>query len=179
MIIAHILTWITRRILTAWMLIDCGSKVNFISQHWVKKNLSESRSVSQKVQAVNGRNVISCGVHTLLIRADDSSGLDWKSVYEVEAIELAGYDFILSMPWLQTVNPDIDWATCVRCYHVMTSLNHIKLVSAVKCARLIKKARWFTSQSHMLYNVSTSIYQGLRGYLFREGGRCAYLKYGS
>jgi hypothetical protein len=134
-------------ILTAWTLIDCGAEANFISQHWVKRNLPESKCAPRKVHAVDGHQITAYGSHSLFIRAADTNGFTREGVHQTEAVELAGYDLILGMPWLQAINPDIDWAERTWQYRQVTSLNQIKMVSAVKCARLIK-------EGHMVYTMT-------------------------
>ena len=46
-----------------------------------------------------------------------------------DTVDLAGYDIILGMPWLQEVNPDIDWTTFQWKHRSQTGGSHVQIMS--------------------------------------------------
>ena len=88
-------------------LVDCGATSNFISQKFVKESHLTTVPLDQPSNVLLGdgsTQVSSVGVERLTIRL--SAHLD---KVDFMVLPLAGYDFILGMPWLKKHNPKIDW----------------------------------------------------------------------
>src|SRR5436190_24297971 len=61
-----------------------------------------------------------------------------------EAVDLHDYDIILKYPWLQVVNPDINWPVKTWSYHIKDRIDFIKIINAETLAKnLLKKCRIF------------------------------------
>jgi hypothetical protein len=64
--------------------------------------------VTTRVHTINSQPITIYGRHTLKAHTRDERGLDGHTEQNFLAIDLIGYDIILSFPWLQAVNPDIN-----------------------------------------------------------------------
>lgn len=94
------------------VLIDSGASRSFISQIWAKQHLQDTQGVPHKVEAVDGHEIQSYGSREILLRLADSTGTRTRLKWQCESVDMSRYDMILGYDWLQTVNPDIDWAQC-------------------------------------------------------------------
>jgi len=110
----------------ASILIDCGASNNFINEAFVNRHKIRTepicRNDDSRVKLANGE----------IIRiqrkssAVDIEVLNYRSSTEFIVMKLSGYDAILGMPWLITVNPNIDW----RNRRVLFKSNRTKKVPA-------------------------------------------------
>jgi hypothetical protein len=90
-------------------LLDSGAEENFISQRIVAEAKLLPTPVTTRVRTINGRPITIYGRHALEAHARDERGLDGHTEQNFLATDLIGYDVILGFPWLQAVNPDVNW----------------------------------------------------------------------
>jgi hypothetical protein len=96
---------------TVKALVDSGAELNFISQLMIKEAaLAASIDGATQARTLNGRLVPIYGTHKIQTRVADSSGSELIAEDLFCAIDLEDYDIVLGYPWLQTRNPDVDWA---------------------------------------------------------------------
>ena len=124
---------------TAWALLDCGSEQNFVNHEWAKRHLPQAGMSTKKVHALDGHEIMSYGKHRVLTHVADHKGLAREHVHSFEAVEMAGYDVILGLPWLFAVNPEIDWINRTWVYRENTEDYDISLLSAEEAMRQIIK----------------------------------------
>ena len=66
-------------------------------------------SAPWKVEAISGYQVPVYGQASTLIYTTDSKGKEKSLMQIINAVDMKDYDVILGTPWLQRVNPNIDW----------------------------------------------------------------------
>jgi Reverse transcriptase (RNA-dependent DNA polymerase) len=92
-------------------LMDSGAKLNFISQLVVKEAaLVTSIDGATQAKILNGHLIPIYSTHKVRTCIADSKGRERDAEDLFCAIDLEDYDIVLRYPWLQTRNPDIDWA---------------------------------------------------------------------
>jgi hypothetical protein len=92
-------------------LMDSGAELNFISQLVVKEAaLVASIDGATQARTLNGRLIPIYGTHKVRTRVADSKGREQDAEDLFCVIDLEDYDMVLGYPWLQTRNPDVDWA---------------------------------------------------------------------
>lgn len=92
----------------AYILIDSGSTGNFVSKKFVKKIGLEKRgekSSPGKVAMANGvTELIECLKNPIELKIKK-----YKKTIRPQVIDLAAYDLILGMEWLEHEKPSISW----------------------------------------------------------------------
>jgi hypothetical protein len=92
-------------------LMDSGVELNFISQLMVKEAaLVASIDRATQARTLNGRLIPIYGMYKVWTYVADSKGHEWDAEDLFCVIDLEDYDMVLEYPWLQTRNPDMDWA---------------------------------------------------------------------
>ncbi|KAF6224684.1 hypothetical protein HO173_012893 [Letharia columbiana] len=61
------------------------------------------------VRAIDGHQIPSYGKHDLVFGLADSRGKKQEQTLKAYAVDMRGYDLILSFPWIYDVDPDIHW----------------------------------------------------------------------
>jgi RNase H-like domain found in reverse transcriptase/Reverse transcriptase (RNA-dependent DNA polymerase)/Retroviral aspartyl protease len=125
--------------ISAWALIDSGAEGCFLSQEWVRKHVRSTDSVSRMVKALDGHRIRSYGLHRMRIAVADDRGLERQNTYPLTAVDMAGYDVILGMPWLREANPDVNWAALSWRYREASSKEDVQILSAHRAAQKILK----------------------------------------
>ena len=91
-------------------LIDCGATWNFVSQDLVTRHsFSVTGSRPQGAKTIDGTPLRIYRSHTLQVRTvdiDNRESIEDETVY---GADMYGIDLILDLPWLYSVNPDVDW----------------------------------------------------------------------
>jgi RNase H-like domain found in reverse transcriptase/Reverse transcriptase (RNA-dependent DNA polymerase)/Integrase zinc binding domain/Integrase core domain/Chromo (CHRromatin Organisation MOdifier) domain len=91
-------------------LLDSGAQGNFISQAIVvEEGLSLERTAT-RVNGVGGHTVAVHGKGLFATHATDMRGVDRWGQHSYYAATLSGFELILGMPWLKSINPDVNWA---------------------------------------------------------------------
>lgn len=130
-------------------LIDSGASGNFINSKFVEQH---SIPLDTNVAAIPITLADGSQRHSLGVVKDTALQLQsFTAAVDLVALPLKGYDIILGMPWLEAVNPVIDWrnksitinATTTDANqvisHVISSDCTIQVLSAVELRRNIKK----------------------------------------
>ena len=65
--------------------------------------------MTTKVKSISGHHITIYGRHKLETHAIDVRGTAGYTEQEFLAADLEKLDMILGAPWLNSVNPDIDW----------------------------------------------------------------------
>jgi hypothetical protein len=93
-------------------LIDSGSEDNFISRLAVKENrLSPDTSGPRAFRTLSGSSSIIYGTVSIAVQLEDSIGVQQDETIAFRVVDMPGIDIILGWPWLEGVNPAIDWRT--------------------------------------------------------------------
>jgi hypothetical protein len=91
--------------------MDSGAELNFISQLVVKEAaLVASIDGATQARTLNGHLIPIYGIHKVRTHVADLKGCEWDAEDLFYVIDLEDYDMVLGYPWLQTRNPDVDWA---------------------------------------------------------------------
>lgn len=91
----------------AVILIDSGASDNFISKSFISDtNInSEHCTAALEVTLADGRE---CSVNRVVKSIDITIG-EYVDKMDIKVLDLAAYDVILGMPWLEKYNPSIDY----------------------------------------------------------------------
>src|SRR5436190_14536275 len=120
----------------AFALIDSGAEANFINQCWVKENdLPDIDDLPREILALDGHYIKAYSHRTLEVQATDSNSVARSRAHAFEAVDLHGYDIILGYPWLQVVNPDIDWPVKTWSYRTKDGADLIEIIDAETLAK--------------------------------------------
>lgn len=92
-------------------MIDSGADDNFISQIAVMRLGLQGQPPEIRGKAVDGHPITLYGRHYLKLDATDGNGRSVKTDSGCLATDIQGFEMILGMPWLHSVNPDIDFRT--------------------------------------------------------------------
>lgn len=92
-------------------LLDSGAQANFISQLLVMEIGAKPLSTNVHVRTVAGQPIRVYGEHRLNTYATDMRGERRKHAQSFVATDIQTHDAILGYPWLQEVNPMIDWGS--------------------------------------------------------------------
>jgi predicted aspartyl protease len=91
-------------------MVDCGATALFISERFVKRNKVCTHPLAQKIALCNidgSRNRagnVALMAHLRLQIGDVEEWCDFL------VTDLGPEDVVLGLPWLRSVNPEIDWA---------------------------------------------------------------------
>jgi hypothetical protein len=92
-------------------LIDSGATGDFVSSTFIERYHLDSRckdlASPLTVEVADGSVCTSSRVMTGVVMVDQDKELNCRC--DLLVLPLSGYDAILGMPWLEDVNPDIDW----------------------------------------------------------------------
>ena len=124
-------------------LVDSGASGNFVSSDFVRRHkLSlQKLAVRQTINLADGSQQPAEGQ---LVAAPVSLST-YSDTVDLIALPLSGYDMILGMPWLERVNPQIDWRTKSLTFerendrHTLQSDSTLHLLAGVELARAIRK----------------------------------------
>ena len=104
----------------ATFLIDCGASNDFVSEAFATRHALTLTATNRSVRGYDGTATPSAGILTTaaLLSSDLGSCPDpLREERPFTAAQLHGEDAILGLPWLRSVNPNIDWdanAVCIR-----------------------------------------------------------------
>src|SRR6185312_11598388 len=90
--------------------VDSGANTNFVSTEFIQKyNLlvNIESTTTNNVTLADGSLQVSCGI---LEHACINIGT-YTDHFDFTVLPLPKYDAILGLPWLQSLNPTIDWIT--------------------------------------------------------------------
>jgi Reverse transcriptase (RNA-dependent DNA polymerase)/RNase H-like domain found in reverse transcriptase/Integrase zinc binding domain/Retroviral aspartyl protease/Chromo (CHRromatin Organisation MOdifier) domain len=91
----------------AVILIDSGASDNFISKSFIKDTSIKSETTKLKTEVTladgSGYNI------DKIVRNVDLTIGEYVDKLDIKVLELAAYDVILGMPWLEKYNPSIDY----------------------------------------------------------------------
>ena len=90
-------------------LLDSGAQGNFLSQAIVIEEKILLSKTSTRVNGVGGHEVTVYGQSLIETHATDMRGISRWAQHSFYAANLRGFDVILGMPWLRSVNPEISW----------------------------------------------------------------------
>jgi transposase InsO family protein len=116
-------------------LIDSGAEANCINQSLaVDCGWKPNPDLAEGLTTVDGRQIWSYGQHNLPVKATDTGNATRTVRHSFVAcnLELGGPEILLGYPWLEAINPSIDWATGTWQYR---KLGNINIVSASKFRR--------------------------------------------
>ena len=99
----------SRRWRTLHALLDSGAEENFISQKVIVESKLDAKPVSTRVKSIDGHSINLYGQHAIETHARDMRGINGYTEQKLLATDIVGYDLILGFPWLQAVNPKINW----------------------------------------------------------------------
>lgn len=63
------------------------------------------------IKAINNTTIKSYGSRELQLQIADATGALCTHMEQVELVNIIEYDFILGFPWLERVDPDMQWST--------------------------------------------------------------------
>ena len=87
-------------------LLDCGSSINLIHEHVISSlHIPVTPCVGPEVSLADGKTTLSCNLFVSL--SYSVSGVSRRDTFFVSSI--GAQPLILGMPWLERVNPLIDW----------------------------------------------------------------------
>jgi hypothetical protein len=87
-------------------LVDCGSLINLIHESVVSLlDIPHVPCVGPKVSLADGKTTLSCNSYVVL--SYSIAGVAHKHTFFVSSI--GAQAMILGMPWLEKVNPLVDW----------------------------------------------------------------------
>ena len=128
----------------ARFLIDSGSSGNFISSAFVERHgldLGSSFDSSISVTLADGRSQKTQGIV-------DSAALclsTYCDQVDLHCLPLGGFDVILGLPWLEALNPSIDWRKRTLSFrhggkeHVLTPSFSLQCIAAADIRRGVRK----------------------------------------
>lgn len=124
-------------------LVDSGASGNFVSSHFVKRHqlTLQTQTAHQTINLADGSQQHSTGQ---LVAAPVSLST-YSDRVDLVALPLGGYDLILGMPWLEKVNPQINWRTKSLTFHqeanthILQSDSALYLLSEVELKRAAKR----------------------------------------
>ena len=127
----------------ASFLIDSGSSGDFISSAFVKKHSLPHQSLSQResITLADGTEQFAYGCTPKARVSIDS----YKDGLDLTILPLSSYDAILGMPWLEQVNPDVDWRAKKLAFrtqgitHQLTPTAAVQLMSLAEVKLAMKK----------------------------------------
>ena len=93
-------------------LLDSGAQGNFISQAIVLEEDITCEKTATCVNGVGGHSVAVYGYVSVETHVTDMRGIARWGCHFYYAAALDGVELILGMPWLKSVNPDVNWAEC-------------------------------------------------------------------
>jgi Reverse transcriptase (RNA-dependent DNA polymerase)/RNase H-like domain found in reverse transcriptase len=91
-------------------LLDSGAQGNFISQAVILEEGISCEKTATRVNGVGGHTVAVHGRGRIATHATDMRGISRWGQHSYYAASLEGFELILGMPWLKSVNPDVNWA---------------------------------------------------------------------
>lgn len=124
-------------------LIDSGASGNFVSSTFVKRHQLKLQrlAVRQAINLADGSQQHAEGQ----LMAAPVTLFTYSDTVDLMALPLSGYDLILGMPWLEKVNPQIDWRTKSLTFHqenarhILQSDSTLYLLSEVELKRAVRK----------------------------------------
>ncbi len=141
-------------------LVNSGATYNFISQAVADRlSLEAVRAGRRKKQkklpppitTVNGETLCATTVVRQMVRLRDSAGTKRSHAINFVVANIAHYDLILGMAWLQKQNPDIQWDTGVWHWRTRTNAEDgpIRLVSAGAFVAIMRAERTQGYELHL------------------------------
>ena len=124
-------------------LVDSGASGNFVSSAFVKQHRLALQALAAR-QAVNLADGSQQHAEGQLVAAPVTLST-YSDTVDLVALPLSGYDMILGMPWLEKVNPQINWRTKSLTFHresgrhTLQSDSTLHLLSEVEVKRAVKK----------------------------------------
>ncbi|KAK9233678.1 hypothetical protein V1525DRAFT_422965, partial [Lipomyces kononenkoae] len=91
-------------------LLDGGAESNFMSRTWAKTHSCKLVGSAVLAEAVDGHLIPTYGKCLLDLVTPDSGGRLGTTLQAYNLVDMPKYDFILGMPWHETVEPDMRWA---------------------------------------------------------------------
>ncbi|OQV11133.1 hypothetical protein CLAIMM_15021 [Cladophialophora immunda] len=88
-----------------------GAQANFISQLLITELGAKVTTTEVHVRTVSGQPIRTYGNHRFLTHKTDVRRVRRSYAYTYIAIDITEYNAILGFPWLEKVNPDVDWST--------------------------------------------------------------------
>jgi hypothetical protein len=141
-------------------LVDLGATYNFISQAVADRlGLEAVRAGRRKKQkkllppitTVNGETLRTTAVVRQMVQMCNSTGTKRSHAINFVVADIAHYDLILGMAWLQKQNPDIQWDTGVWHWRTHTNAEDepIRLVSAGAFVAIMRAVRTQGYELHL------------------------------
>lgn len=92
------------------MLIDSGAEGDFLSKDFADRIAVDIKDTPCQANAVDGRVIPIYGSTPCAVTLVDSAGVSATTERHLLLAGMKSYDVILGMPWLEEVNPIIDWS---------------------------------------------------------------------
>lgn len=91
-------------------MINCGSTWNLLLQLKVQEfGLKGSNNVLLGLKTLNGNKLITYQKHTLSVKVKDLESQMSIVAHNLLGADMAGVIIILGLPWLNAINPNINW----------------------------------------------------------------------
>ena len=92
------------------VLVDSGTTMNFITQIAAKElDLPTTEDRALSVTTLDGHTLLTYGIHQSQLRVKDTNKKQRMCIKELVTADMAGYDMILRMSWLDEHEPDVLW----------------------------------------------------------------------
>ena len=112
--------------------------MNFITQIAAKKlDLPTTEDRAPSVTTLDGHDLLTFGMHRSQLRVKDTNGKQRVCTEELVAADMAGYDVILGMSWLEEHEPDILWKSKTWTWRPP----RVQLLSATALMSLLQRQR--------------------------------------
>ena len=93
----------------ARILIDSGASDNFISESFIKDSKIKSENSTIKTEASLAVKGSECSIDKIVRNLEIEIGEYKDKLESIKVLDLAAYDIILGMTWLEKYNPSIDY----------------------------------------------------------------------
>lgn len=96
-------------------LVDSGASGNFVSDHFVSKHQLQTKQLAQQ-QSIT----LADGSQQQSLRVLPAASLcfsTYATQMDLMSLPLGGFDLILGMPWLEEVNPQVNWRAKTLSFH--------------------------------------------------------------
>ena len=97
-------------------LLDCEALFNLISQKIIIETGLTPLPNSTELESFTGHELVIYGEHLIETHAVDMRNINGYTAQTYLATNVPTYDLLLGYPWLETVNPNIDWDKRTWCY---------------------------------------------------------------
>lgn len=123
-------------------LIDSGADENFISRAFVKESdLTIAGEGPGLVKSIHEKEEVCYGTVKLPAQFTDSTQRQRRDELECLVIDMPGLDIVLGYPWLEGVNPVIDWRE--RSWRFRYNLQNIQIIKPQNFKKELRRAQGY------------------------------------